>query len=106
MTNRRAPMQHPRRAGRAAGAPPASRTPPVQAQGTRVTGARLAWMSDPRTWTGRIWRQVISQTLFVVLALSGLGLVAVSAKNLEQAVVWGLLVMSVVAALWIGRAKR
>ena len=106
MTNRRAPMQHPRRAGRAAGAPPASRTPPVQAPGTRVTGARLAWMSDPRTWTGRIWRQVISQTLFVVLALSGLGLVAVSAKNLEQAVVWGLLVLSVVVALWISRARR
>ncbi len=51
-------------------------------------------------------RQAISQALFVVLALSGLGLVAVSAKNLEEALVWGLLVMSVVVALWIGRAKR
>ena len=106
MTNRRAPAQHPRRAVRAGGTPPASRTPPVQAPGSRVAGARLAWMSDPRTWTGHMWRQAISQALFVVLALSGLGLVAVSAKNLEQALVWGLLVMSVVVALWIGRAKR
>ena len=106
MSDRRASTRRRERAGRAVGgrsAPEARRTPPPP---PRAGDVRVLLRTDPRTWSGPMWRQAISLLLFVVVALSGIGLVAVSAKNLQEAVIWGLLVLSVVVALWIMRAKR
>lgn len=106
MNERRVPAQRPGRHGRGRGARNTPRTSQERATPPPGTGSRGGWMSDPRTWPGRMWRQVISQALFIVLMLSGLGLVAVSAKSLDQAIIWGILVTSVVVALWIGREMR
>lgn len=106
MSDRRASTRRRERAGRAGNggsAPAARRMPPPP---PRAGDVRVLLQSDPRTWSGPMWRQAISLLLFVILGLSGIGLVAVSAKNLQEAVVWTALVLSVVVALWIMRAKR
>ena len=106
MNERRASVQRPGRRGRGKGARGAPRSTQERANQPPASGPRSDWRSDPRTWTARTWRKAVTQALFVVMAISGLALVAVSAKSLDQALIWGALVMSVVVAMWISRELR
>jgi hypothetical protein len=52
------------------------------------------------------WRQIISLFLLVALAVFGIAAVATSAKSLVPALVMGVLVVSAVVAIGVGRALR
>ncbi|MGC8633444.1 MAG: hypothetical protein ACP5VP_02055 [Candidatus Limnocylindrales bacterium] len=67
-------------------------------------GAPAAAGPGGRSWAQ--WRQIISLLLLVALALFGVASVATSAKGLVPALVMGVLVVSAVVAIGLGRALR
>ena len=62
--------------------------------------------AGPAGWSGARWRQVISLVLLAILALTGLASVTMSSTGLVPAVIMGVLVLSIVVAVGIGRALR
>ncbi len=57
-----------------------------------------------RSWA--FWRQVLSLVLFGILLLSGLALVAVSSTGLVPALVFGGIIVVLVASVAVTRAAR
>ncbi len=65
-----------------------------------------AGSSGPWGLSWAAWRQIASYVLLGILALTGLASVAMSSTGLLPAVVMGVLVLSIVVAVGIGRALR
>ena len=80
---------------------------PVQpARGGRRSPGEGGRRAGPAGWSGARWRQVISLVLLAILALTGLASVTMSSTGLVPAVIMGVLVLSIVVAVGIGRALR